>query len=365
MRKNCLKYPVEIAGDAFGESPVLADTLKKVTGSDSPRVFLVADINVVQRVEGLGTKIGRYVKTHGIRLVGNPAVLAGGEKIKADELQSAISVMNAMLSAKLGRNDAVLAIGGGTVLDVAGYAAAQVRGGVRLVRIPTTPAAMVDAAFAEYAAVDSVSVKDALRVPSEPAAVVLDPSFAATVLEGVWRGGIGEAIRLAAATDAPLLKRLGGIAPAYRERSEEALVKMLEEVLAARKKHAGTGFAQWAAFRLETMSGYKLPHGYAVGIGMYLDLGYAVERGFMTQGDRDNVVGLLDESRALDGINHSSHLITQPDNLLYGLDAWALSSGSTQIELPAGLGKTTFDAEPDRGAIKKILKEMLSFPAKS
>ena len=93
-------------------------------------------------------------------------------------------------------------------IDVAGYAAAQIRGGVKVVRVPTTPAAMMDAAFAEDAAVDSPAVKDALRVPCPPAAVVIDPKFAATVLDGVWRGGIGEAVRQAAVRDGALMKRI-------------------------------------------------------------------------------------------------------------------------------------------------------------
>ena len=84
MQKNCFSYPVEFVEDAFGASDVLADTLRKVTGSDEPRVLIVADMNVVQRIEGLGSKIGRYVQEHGIRLAGSPVVIAGGEKVKAD-----------------------------------------------------------------------------------------------------------------------------------------------------------------------------------------------------------------------------------------------------------------------------------------
>ena len=75
MQKSCFNYPVEFAEDVFGESDVLADTLKKITGSDEPKVLIVADMNVVQRVEGLGSKIGRYVKEHGIRLTWDESLL--------------------------------------------------------------------------------------------------------------------------------------------------------------------------------------------------------------------------------------------------------------------------------------------------
>ena len=358
MQKNCFSYPVEFVEDAFGESDVLANTLKKVTGSDEPKVLIVADMNVVQRVEGLVSKIGRYVQEHGIRLAGSPVVLAGGEKIKADNLQSALKIVSEMLSAKLGCDDVVLAIGGGTLLDVAGYAAAQVRGGVKIVRMPTTPAAMMGAAYADYAAVDSATVKDALRVTSVPAAVVIDTSFAASVLDGVWRGGIGEAVQLAVATDAALLKKVEAVAEGYRNRDMSALAAIVRAVQAVRAKKGGTQLAQWAALRLESMSGYKLPHGYSVPIGLCIDLGYAVRKEFLKQKDYDRVVGLLRSCGALDGLNHSSHLVGQADNLLCGIDAWMLTFGDEAFPVCAGIGKSGTESAPDREVYKQILKAL-------
>ncbi len=355
MQKSCFSYPVEFAQDVFGESSVLADVLKKVTGSDEPKILIVADLNLVQRTEGLGAKIGRYVQKHGIRLAGSPVVVQGGEKVKADNLQSALKVVSAILSAKLGKNDVVLALGGGTILDIAGYAAAQARGGVKIVRLPTTPAAMMDAAFADFAAVDSATVKDALRVPCVPAAVVIDVTFARTVLDGVWRSGISEAVRLAVAKDAALMKKVVKLAPDYRLRDEKSLVKLVEAVSATRAKKGGTDFGLWPALRLESMSGYKMPHGYSVGIGVCIGLGYAVERGLLKSADREVVVELLASSGALDGVNHAGNLLSQVDNVLLGLDAWALTTGSAALEVPCGIGKAKEDPAPDREAFRKAL----------
>jgi len=360
MQKNCLDYPVEFIDDAFGETSPLADLLKKVTGSENPGVLLVADANVVQRTEGLGTKIGRYVQAHGIRLVGSPVVLSGGEKLKADNLQSALKVVSAILDGRLEAGDCVMAMGGGALLDVAGYAAAQARGGVKLVRMPTTPAAMIDAAFADYAAVDSAGVKDALRVPSRPAAVVLDKTFAATVLDGVWRGGIGEAVRLAAACDGPLLKKLVKLTDSYRARDLSVLGEIVTGACKVRQKKGATDFALWSALRLEAMSGYKLPHGYAVAIGICIDSAYAVERQLLKESDQELICGILAACGALDGLSHSQHILSQPDQVLLGLDAWRLSTGSSEIALPAGLGKATVDPEVDRALLAKVLKEFVA-----
>lgn len=358
MQKSCCNYPVEMIDDAFGESDALAAVLRAAAGVDSPRVQIVADMNVVQRTAGLGAKIGRYVQEHGLRLADSPAVIAAGEKIKADGLRSMIRVAASLLDAKLGKEDLVLAIGGGTLLDVACYAAAQIRGGVKVVRMPTTPAAMMDAAFAEYAAVNSSTVKDALRVESRPAAVVIDRTFGATVLDGVWRGGISEAVRLALACDSSLFRKLKELAPAYLAREPEALCEIVEAVVALRKKKGPTQLAEWAALRLESMSSYKLPHGYAIAIGICIDTAYAVETGRMKEADGAAVVGLLESLGALDGLKHSRHLFVQDENLVYGLDAWRLATGSASIVVPAGIGKSTAEREPDRETFKAVLRKL-------
>lgn len=351
-------YPVLFAEDVFAEgNPAFADLLKGLTGAETPRVLMVADGNVVQRTEGLGTRIGRYVQTYGIRLAAPPVVLGGGEKIKTDNLQSVVKIATAALDAKVGANDVVLALGGGTILDVAGYAACQVRGGVKLVRMPTTPASMMDAAFAEDAAVDSPAVKDALRVPCPPAAVVIDPKFAATVLDGVWRGGIGEAVRQAAVRDGALMKRIAKGAEALKNRDGAVFAEVVQACVESRVKKGGSGFALWSAHRLEAMSGYKLPHGYAVPIGICIDCAYAVERQYMKEEDQESVCRVLADCGALDGLAHSHHLMSQPDSILFGLDAWRLSTGSEAILLPAGVGKSKVEEAPDREVLKKVIKE--------
>ena len=370
MQKSCCNYPVEMADDAFGDSDVLANALRAAAGTDEPRVQIVADMNVVQRTTGLGAKIGRYFQERGLRLADSPAVVAAGEKIKADGLRSMIHVAASLLDAKLGKEDLVLAIGGGTLLDVACYAAAQIRGGVKVVRVPTTPAAMMDAAFAEYAAVNSSTVKDALRVPSHPSAVVIDCMFCATILDGVWRGGISEAVRLGLAYDASLVRKLEELVPAYRERDLEALREIVERVVALRRKKGPTQIGEWSALRLESMSSYKLPHGYAMAIGVCIDTAYAVETGRMKEADGAAVFALLDSLGALDGLRHSRHLLSQDDSLVYGLDAWRLATGSGAITVPAGIGKSAVEREPDkekfRAAMRKLAnstEESAEYPA--
>jgi len=356
MRKNCSDYPVEIVEGVFAEgNAVLADMLRSVTGAERPHVMLVADQNLVNHTEGLGKDIGRWIQANGIELAGPPMLVAGGERAKDEELQGAKEVVSAMLKAKVGKGDAVLAVGGGTLLDVAGWASAQVRGGVPVVRLPTTPAAMVDAAFADYAAVDGPGVKDALRVPCRPAGVVIDLKFAQTVLDGVWRAGFAVALRLALVSDAALAKKLLKMAGAYRERDAAVLKEMVEATITVRRKKGDTSFALWAAHRLEAMSGYKLPYGYAVAIGIHIDAAYAEMRGFLKPADRQSVCEALDACGAMDGAVHSQHLLGRDELLLLGLDAWRLVNGSPAIVVPAGMGKALVDENPDRDTMKRAV----------
>lgn len=354
MQKSCYSYPVEFVEDVFGASDVLATTLKTVSCSQSPKVLIVADLNVVQRVGGLGAKIGRYVQGHGLVLAGSPVVLSCGERVKTDNLQSVMQVIAALLEARMGGRDIVLAIGGGTLLDVAGYAASQVCGGVKLVRMPTTPAAMIDAAYAERALMDSSQIKDVLSVPSVPAAVIIDSTFANTVLDGVWFGGLGEAVRLALMRDSALLKRLIALAADYRARKPEALAAIVRDAGAVRAKKGPTDFAEWPAARLEAMSGYKLPHGYAIAIGIVIEMTYAAEAGILKAKDRTAVLDLLRAGGALDGLVHSQHLVSQAESVLAGLDTWYRCHPDWVRELPAAPGRAKVE-QPDRALYTSVL----------
>jgi len=357
-------YPVRFADDVFGEgSDVLAQTLREVSGTDTPRVLLVADANVVHRTQGLGTRIGRFVQANGVTLAGTPVVIGGGEKIKADGCQTLQGLVASTLAAKVGANDVMLVLGGGTLLDVAGCAAAQVRGGMKLVRMPTTVASMVDGAFADCAAIDADGVKDAVRTPCRPSAVVIDTAFASTVLDGVWRGGIGEAVRYAAVCDATLMKSVAKDAEALKSRDPAAMAKLVRDCVSSRVKGGSTDFALWCAGRLEAMSGYKLPHGYAVPISICVDCAYAVEKGYMKEEQQEFVCRVLADCGALDGLAHSRHLLGQTDSILRGLDSWALSAGSGAVTVPSGVGSCTRDENPDRDAYSKVLKELLSASA--
>lgn len=302
MPKNCLNYPVETVEDLFGESSALAEFVK------GRKILLVADLNVVQHTEGLGMRIGAYVQRHELTLAGAPIVIAGGERVKMDNFQSATRIINAVLAAGLTAEDFIIALGGGTILDVAGWAASQIHGGIGLVRVPTTPAAMFDCAFAETAALNTPLVKDALVVPSVPKAVFLDIAFASSVLDGVWRAGLSEVVRLAAAYDLKLITKISPFVEAFQRRDLAALKEIVALTLAVRQKKGKTAYAISAAADLEAKSGWKLPYGYAIAIGVLMDLTHEIEAGTKKEKDLIACREVLAACGALDGARHSRHL---------------------------------------------------------
>ena len=359
--KNEGTYPVKFSRDMFAEgATALADLLKELTGAEKPRVMMVADGNVVMHIQGLGSRIGRYLQANGIELAAPPVVINGGEKIKFDDCPGVKTIMNATLDAKVGANDVMLVLGGGTIFDVAGYAASQVRGGLKIVRIPTTPAAMVDAAFADRASLDFAGVKDSISVPSHPSAVMIDVTFAATVLDGVWRGGLGEIVRHAAVSDSTLMKKFAKAAEKLHERDMAVFEEIVTAAVESRVRKGATEFALWSAGRFEAMSAYKFPHGYSVPISICIDCAYAVEKGILSEDAQETICRALADCGALDGLSHSYHLLNKPENILVGLHAWRLSHGSESIIIPCGIGKAAVEPAPDRDAYRKVLKEFLA-----
>ncbi|MBR7180267.1 MAG: iron-containing alcohol dehydrogenase [Kiritimatiellae bacterium] len=342
-----------------GGGAVFAQTIREATGSSSPRIFLVADSNVVQKTASLGVKIGKTLSAAGFKMAAMPVIIAGGERVKDDGFATLKRIMTAVLEAKLTPGDVLLAIGGGTILDVAAYAAAQTRGGVKFAFVPTTIAAAADAALMSAAALDASGVKDALRVKCRPAAVFIDASFYSTLLDGVWRGGMGELVRHAAARNPGLMEKIVACAPDLKARNLDVAGEIVKETVFSRIKNGASGFGLWAAHRLEAMSAFRLPHGYAVPMGMRIDIMYGVKAGILAEDDAGLICGTLEKLGAFEGFSHSHHILGRIDAILRGLDSWRLSGGV--VEIPCAPGKTGQIAAPDRAIYTGVLEETLAF----
>ena len=213
---------------------------------------------------------------------------------------------------------------------------------------------MIDAAFSDNAAIDSANIKDALKIPCVPAAVVIDTAFAKTVLDGVWRGGFAAAVRMAVTTDKSFCRLLSEMASGFRNRETGTLDKLVRAAYESRLKAGADTFGEWAALRLESMSSYKLPHGYALALGVLIDSYFANILGELKDEDLAVIERMLADSGAKEGASHSHHLVQQTESLLAGLSAWALAHPEG-IVIPTGIGKRKIVEIPDREAMKSAL----------
>jgi 3-dehydroquinate synthase len=139
-------YPVVFTRDVFGAHNTVLSGILRRSGRQQNRILVVADSNVVGSTPGLLEKIERYGEHHRdlLEFVDAPFIVRGGEICKNEPLE-AEKIRALTEKHHICRHSFILVIGGGAVLDAAGYAAATAHRGIRLIRMPTTPLAQNDA----------------------------------------------------------------------------------------------------------------------------------------------------------------------------------------------------------------------------
>ncbi|MCF7973539.1 MAG: 3-dehydroquinate synthase [Phycisphaerae bacterium] len=123
-------------------------------------------------------------------------------------IQTAVAIVEAMEKAYLGRDSVVIALGGGTVGDIAGFAASLFKRGVPVVQVPTTALAQADSSVGGKTGVDSSVSKNAFGVFWHPAAVYMDVDSLATLNDRDFRAGLVESVKHAMIQDAAYFEYL-------------------------------------------------------------------------------------------------------------------------------------------------------------
>lgn len=229
-------------------------------------------------------------------------VLPHGEPTK--NFQSLPKIYTAMLDAKLTRSDLVIALGGGVIGDLAGFAAASYLRGIKLVQIPTSLLAQVDSSVGGKVAVDLPQGKNLVGAFYQPKMVLIDPDVLNTLPEHFIKDGMGEVIKYGCIKDSSLFDRL------CAHSSFEDLKPELPEIIArcvdikrivVEADQFDTGermllnFGHTLAHTIEQYYNYEREnHGEAVGIGMYQITLMAEEKGLTGSGCADQIKKALD-----------------------------------------------------------------------
>jgi 3-dehydroquinate synthase len=192
--------------------------------SESGRFFLVFS-------EGAGPAALQV----GAALAGRVAAdIAVEDTEGAKSLAGAAMICDAALSAGLRRDDALVAVGGGVVTDMAGFAAAILLRGVAWNAIPTTTAAMADAAIGGKTGVNHPRGKNLIGAFHPPRRILIDPGAARGLSDRDWRAGLVEAFKTVWVTDADASARARVRISGLLERDESALLPLLIDSVAAK-----------------------------------------------------------------------------------------------------------------------------------
>jgi 3-dehydroquinate synthase len=216
----------------------------------------------------------------GLTGLGVPASLhlvEAGEQAKS--LAEFGRVIEFLEDSRIDRAGVVVALGGGRVGDLAGFAAASWLRGVRLLQVPTTLLAMVDSSVGGKTGVNTARTKNAVGAFWQPAAVVADLATLATLPEDEYLAAFGEVVKYAVSMDAGLAARLRTEAPALLARSPAALeevvsrcVELKAAVVVADERESGPrqllNYGHTVGHALEAASGYTAVHGRAVAQGL-------------------------------------------------------------------------------------------------
>ena len=229
--------------------------------------------------------------------------LPHGEQTKC--LDQLTNLYTFLCESRITRRDAVLALGGGVIGDLAGLAAATFLRGVHFVQVPTTLLAQVDSSVGGKVAVDLPQGKNLVGAFYQPDFVLIDPDTLTTLTDEYWRDGLGEVVKYGCIGDEALFRLLEETAPGGRA----ALMGQIDTIIARCVQHKAnvvaqderdTGlrmtlnFGHTIAHAVETCQHYTgLRHGEAVALGMHLMTRLTGQKGLTAPGTADRLDALL------------------------------------------------------------------------
>jgi 3-dehydroquinate synthase len=224
---------------------------------------------------------------------------------EAKTLDSVRRIADRALEAGVRRDDAFVAVGGGVVTDIVGFAAAIVLRGVAWNAVPTTVAGMADAAIGGKTGVDHPLGKNLLGAFHPPRMVLVDPVAAATLSERDYRSGLVEAFKAAWIGDAELARRGEFLLDAILGRDETALLELVAgaarikaDVVSSDPREHGRrrtlNFGHTLGHAFEAAGGYRqLRHGEAVAWGIAAALEISRARTGLSAADASRVLAIL------------------------------------------------------------------------
>jgi 3-dehydroquinate synthase len=282
-------YPVIIA-------PRALDTLTRLLDRSGlgPRRFIVSS-PLVWQLHGSAV---RRASTEP-----EPILIPDGERFKT--LHTVGRVYDALLRSGADRSTVLVALGGGVIGDVAGFAAATFLRGIRVAHLPTTLLAQVDSAIGGKTGVNHTLGKNLIGAFHSPCLVVVDPCVLGTLPRRELRGGLYEIVKYGIIASAPLFDRVRASLAKLFARDEDSLSAVIAEscrikaeIVSADEREGGLrrvlNFGHTIGHALEAATKYRrLRHGEAVAYGMMAATALGVARGITPKEVHEAVRALI------------------------------------------------------------------------
>lgn len=361
------QYPVVFTRNVFdAANPALSEWLKTYLEPGLRRRLLpVIDQGVLNHQESLPANIEAYLgHLEGLQVL-QPCILPGGEVLKNGP-EYLDRILQAIEQGKVDRHSFLLALGGGSLLDLAGYAAAIAHRGIRLIRMPSTVLSQNDSGVGVKNGINHFGKKNFLGTFAPPLAVFNDSKLLESLEDRDWRSGMSEAIKVALIKDADFFHKLESHAAALKARDMQAMDMLIQECARLHVQHIGSGdpfewgssrpldFGHWSAHKLEQLCQFSLRHGEAVAIGMALDVLYSVKLGWLDAPDAERILQLLE---------HLGFSLFHPDleqpALLAGLEEFREHlGGALTIMLLRGIGRGENVHDMDQDLLRSCICDL-------
>ncbi len=289
-------------------------------------------------------------------------VLPDGEEFKTMETLG--QVHTEMLTARCDRKTTLIALGGGVVGDISGFAAASYQRGINFIQVPTTLLSMVDSSVGGKTGVNHPLGKNMIGAFHQPQCVIIDTETLNTLDDRQLSAGIAEIIKYGYINDLAFIDWLDENMDKLMQRDPEALEYAIKRscehkaaIVAADEKEAGQrallNLGHTFGHAIETGLGYgKWLHGEAVAAGMIMAAELSKEHGWITDNDVKGMRKLLEKANL--PINPPAEINADRFNELMSIDK-KVQDGVLHLILMKSMGESIITSDFDKQALMRVL----------
>ena len=341
------------------------------------RTYFILDSALVETQPHLIEELEAYCAAHSdqILLCGHQ-ILPGGEDLKND-LSFLKKVYQEIDDSKLCRHSYLVAIGGGALLDMIGFAAATAHRGIRHLRLPTTSLSQGDGGVGVKNSINYFNKKNLIGTFAPPFAVINDFRFLQTLPPAQLRDGFIEAVKVGLIRDQAFFDEIEQRVDDLAKSDYKSVCWIVEHSASLHMAHIAKGgdpfeltsarpldFGHWAAHKLEVISNFEISHGQAVAYGIALDVLYCTKIGALAINDTERILSLIKRL----GFNlYTDYLAARSEKgtyvILDGLEEFREHlGGQLTISLLNGIGSSFEVHEMKENMILECIKQLAEHP---